>query len=213
MKQETIKKEKKEERTEETKETTEKQVKEDIASDVLGEMKELLQRTQANFENYRKQQEKRIEEIREMAAKDVILQLLPVLDNFEMALKSADTNPNPKDFLKGVELIYAQLNGLLENIGIKIIATENEAFDPYFHEALIKSESELPENTIIEEIQKGYMLHSKVIRHARVRISAGKAKAEQQRKKHENEKQSPDEKELSTGNKRDGNRKENNQDN
>ena len=135
--------------------------------------KELLQRTQANFENYRKQQEKRIEDIREMAARDIILQILPIVDNFELALKSADTNSNAKDFLQGVELIYSQIHSMLENNNIKIIETEKKIFDPFYHEALMKIDSELPENTIVEELQKGFTLHDKVIRHAKVKISNG----------------------------------------
>ena len=131
----------------------------------------MLQRTQANFENFRKQTEKRMEEIRDMTSRGVILQILPVLDNFELALKSTDQKG---DFVSGVELIYAQLFTVLENNDIKIIETEDRMFDPHYHEALMKVESDLPENTIIEELQKGYLLHDKVVRHARVKISAGK---------------------------------------
>ena len=141
----------------------------------LQEMRELLQRTQANFENYRKQQEKRIEALREMAAKDIILQLLPVLDNFELALKNVDAQDtqNTPEFIKGVELIYSQLFSLLENNGVKVIKTENKKFDPYFHEALMKVESELQEGMVVEELQKGYLLNGKVVRHAKVKISKG----------------------------------------
>lgn len=139
--------------------------------DQLQETTELLQRTQANFENFRKQTDKRIEEIRCIASKDMILQILPILDNFELALKSTEQKG---DFVSGVELIYAQLFTVLENNDIKIIETENKMFDPHYHEALMKVESNLPENTIVEELQKGYLLHDKVVRHARVKISAGK---------------------------------------
>ncbi len=97
--------------------------------DELTEMKDLLQRTQANFENYRKQVEKRVEEIQDTAAKEVILQLLPVLDNLELALKSTDKNL--VELKKGIELIYSQLFSILENQGVKVI--EAKKFDPYFH--------------------------------------------------------------------------------
>lgn len=137
------------------------------------ELKALLQRTQANLENYRKQTEKRIEEMEQMAAKNIILQVLPVIDNFELALKNADTNNNPKDFLMGVELIYAQLNSMLENNGIKPIEATG-IFDPFYHEALMKIESDLPENTIMEEFQRGFTLNDKVLRHTKVKVSAGK---------------------------------------
>ena len=135
------------------------------------ELTELLQRKQAEFENYRKQQEKRIEEIRESANKNLIIQLLPLLDNFELALKNCQSNQ--KEFIKGVELIYSQLFTVLENNGIKPMETENKDFDPYFHEALMKIDSKKPENTIIEELQKGFLLKDKVIRHAKVKVSSG----------------------------------------
>ena len=155
------------------KKTNKTESKTEIKKDELAELKELLQRTQANFENYRKQQELRMQEIREMASKDLIIQLLPVLDNFELALK---TNcDHTSDVIKGVELIHSQLFNLLQNVGLKIIAVkEKEPFNPYVHEALMKAESDFPENTIVEELQKGYTLNGKVIRHARVKISAGK---------------------------------------
>ncbi len=135
------------------------------------ELKELLQRTQAGFENYKKQTEKRIEDIQEMASKRVIIQLLPILDNLELALKNAPTEEN--EFTKGIVLIHSQFHQLLEDNGIETIKTENETFDPHLHEALMKTPSDKPENTIIEEFQKGYMLNDIVIRHAKVKLSAG----------------------------------------
>jgi molecular chaperone GrpE len=142
----------------------------------LQEVKELLQRKQAELENYRKQVDKRFIEMKELANKNLIFKLLPVVDNFELALKSADTNSNPEDFLKGVELIYSQLFSFLENNHIQPMVTEKKEFDPYLHEALMKVNSDLPENVIIEELQKGFMLHDKVLRHAKVKISAGMKK-------------------------------------
>jgi molecular chaperone GrpE len=137
------------------------------------ELKDLLLRTQANFENYRKQTEKRLAEMEQMASQRIILELLPVIDNFNLALKNADTNSNPQDFLKGIELIYAQFDGLLSEQGVKIIETNNKKFDPFFHEALMKVESDKDENIIIEEFQRGYLLHDKVVRHSKVKVSAG----------------------------------------
>lgn len=138
----------------------------------LEEITDLTKRTQANFENYRKQVEKRVEEIQDLAAKDLILQLLPVLDNLELALESVDKNL--VEFRKGIELIYSQLFSILEAQGVKVI--EAKKFDPYFHEPLLKVESEAPENSILEEFQKGFMLNNRVIRHAKVKLSAGKKK-------------------------------------
>lgn len=143
-----------------------------FCSECYGDLKNITQKIQADFENYRKQTEKRMIEIREMANRDLILQLLPVLDNFELALKNVCADSD--SFIQGVELIYSQLFSLLETNNIQMIKTENKTFDPYYHEALIKVDSELPENTIVEELQKGFILHGKVIRNARVKISNGK---------------------------------------
>tara|TARA_Y100000310_G_scaffold124700_1_gene123437 strand:+ start:55911 stop:56432 length:522 start_codon:yes stop_codon:yes gene_type:complete len=135
----------------------------------LAEMKELLQRTQASFENYRKQSEKRMQEMQEMAAKDVILEVLPVVDNFELALKNKDGD----GFVKGIELIYAQLNKVLEDNSVKAISAVGKKFDPTLHEALMKVESSQPENIVVEEFQKGFILGEQVIRCAKVKVSAG----------------------------------------
>src|SRR3989344_6303492 len=131
--------------------------------DSLQELINLLKLTQANFENYRKQTEKRIEEIKQYASQDIIIQLLPILDNFKLALETIEKNNTQQDLLKGIELIYAQLNELLENNHIQIIKTEKQKFDPYQHEALMKVSSEQPEGTILEEFQRGYTLNGKVI--------------------------------------------------
>lgn len=147
----------------------------------LQEITELLKRTQANFENYRKQSEKHNEDIRKMACKDVMMQILPVIDNLELALKNADADP--KDFVQGVELIYSQLMDVLKDNGVEQIETEGQGFNPHLHEALMKVESELPENQIVEEFQKGFTLNGKVIRHAKVKVSAGKKKDNEGNKK------------------------------
>ncbi|MFH1682308.1 MAG: nucleotide exchange factor GrpE, partial [Candidatus Woesearchaeota archaeon] len=156
--------EKKEEKHQEEKQT-------EHQKDELAEMKEMLQRVQANFENYRKQQEKRIEDIHEMANKDLILELLPVLDHLGLALKNTE---NKENFVKGVELIYSQLLTLLKDKGVREIKIKGNHFDPYYHEALMKVESDQPEGAVVEEIQKGFMIQDKVIRPAKVKVSAGK---------------------------------------
>ena len=132
--------------------------------------KELAQRTQANFENYRKQTEKRIAEFQEFANKSLIMDLLPIIDNFNLALKNTE---NAEQFQEGVELIYTELNKILEKNEVQPIKTIGKLFDPYYHEAMMKEESDEKENTIIDEFQKGYLMHGKVIRAARVKISGG----------------------------------------
>lgn len=137
------------------------------------ELKELVQRTQANFENYRKQTEKRLQEMQDFAAKHLIMQLLPVLDNFELALQNTGNVKN--DFINGMELIHRQLLGILEQGGVRPLSLEKgQAFDPHTHEALMKIASDLPENRIVAQLQKGYTLHGRLLRPAKVSISAGK---------------------------------------
>ncbi len=139
----------------------------------LAEIKDLLLRTQANFENYRKQMQKRMEEMQELAAKDIILSVLPLFDNLELALKHVDAQ-NPDDFIKGVTLISTQFNAFLEQQEITTIPTIGNTFDPFLHEAILKAPSGKTENTILEEYQKGFLMCGKVIRHAKVKVSAGK---------------------------------------
>lgn len=142
-----------------------------VADAKVQELTELLQRTQANFENYRKQIEKRMEEMQSLAAKEIIFKLLPLIDHFQLALQNTG---HQQEFVKGVELVYAELTGVLEEEGVAPLETVGQRFDPYYHEALIRVESEKPENSIIEEFQRGFTLHGQVLRHAKVKVSAGK---------------------------------------
>ena len=137
----------------------------------VNEMTDLLQLTQANFENYRKQTERRLDETQQIMMKNTLLKLLPLVDIFELSLKHTSS---AEEFKQGMELIYAQLLTLLEEAGAQPFKSPGEKFDPYYHEALLKVDSDLPENVILEEFQKGFMIHGKVLRHAKVKISTGK---------------------------------------
>jgi molecular chaperone GrpE len=133
----------------------------------IAELTETLQRVQAEFENYKKRIEKENLEFKQFAAKEVIGRLLPILDNFELALKNKKDN---EQFLKGMELIYSQFFSTLENLGLKKIDC-NGKFDPHLHEALMSEKSEKEPGTIIEEFQKGYILNNKVVRHSKVKVA------------------------------------------
>ncbi len=140
------------------------------------ELKETLQRVQAEFENYKKRVEKEKEEFTKFASAGIIRQILPVVDNFEAALKNSSNNA---EFAKGIEMIYAQLFSVLENAGLKKIDAEGKMFDPYLHEALMQQEVDGEEGIVIEEFQKGYMLDENVIRHSKVKISKKKQAKEE----------------------------------
>ena len=149
-----------------------KEEKKVIKEDKLAEYKETLQRLQAEFENYRKRTEKETAEMRRFATSDIITQLLPILDSFELALTKADTND---ETVKGFELIYSQLFGILEKEGLTKIDSAGQAFDPTLHEALMQEEHDGEDNKVLEEFQKGYVLHDRVLRAARVKVSKQKS--------------------------------------
>jgi len=134
----------------------------------IEELTDTLKRLQAEFENYKKRIDKEKIEFVKYAHADMIAQLLPVLDSFEIALKNAT---DKEKFVDGIKIIYAQLYSVLEADGLKPIKATGEKFDPYKHEVLMKQESEKPEETILEEFQKGYMLNDRVLRHSKVKIS------------------------------------------
>lgn len=144
-----------------------------------------LTRLQADFENYRKRVAKEREDFFNFANESLIAQLLPVLDNFERALKhsndvsakggSAAGGKDISAVTEGVQLIEKQLRGVLEKEGLKVIETKGEIFDPAKHEAVEQLVSKkYPEGTIVEEIQKGYILNDRVIRPAVVKVSKKK---------------------------------------
>ena len=135
---------------------------------IYDEQIDTLKRLQAEFENYKKWNAREKSDFTKYAHADVIAQMLPVLDSFEIALK----NTNDKDkFIEGMKIVYAQFYSMLESQGLKPIKATGERFDPYRHEVLMKEESDKPEETILEEFQKGYMLNDKVLRHSKVKVS------------------------------------------
>jgi len=134
----------------------------------IEELTDTLKRLQAEFENYKKRVDREKTEFVKYAHADAVAEMLPVLDSFEIALKNTT---DKEKFVEGVKIIYAQFHSVLEAEGLKPIKAVGEKFDPYRHEVLMKEESEKPDDTILEEFQKGYMLNDKVLRHGKVKIS------------------------------------------
>lgn len=131
-------------------------------------LKDTLQRLQAEFENYKKRTEKECVDFRKYSNAKLITKMLPILDSFELALKNSQ---QPEQFRKGIELIYSQFFQTLEDEGLRKIEALKKRFDPYKHEVLLTEESEEDENTILEELQRGYMLNEEVLRHTKVKIA------------------------------------------
>lgn len=121
------------------------------------------QRAKADFINFRKEQEKQQKEIIKFSNTILIYELLLVLDSFDLALK------NNED--KGLYLIKSQLDDILKKSELTVIKTIGEKFNPEFHEAIEEVESEKESGIIVEELQKGYLLHNKVLRASKVKIS------------------------------------------
>jgi len=127
-----------------------------------------LQRLQADFENFKKQTEKRNQDIIKFANENLIVTILDSYEDLERALKNSKTE---KELREGVELIYSKIKNTLEKEGLDEIPTKGEKFDPFKHEALMAENSEEHESgEIIEELMKGYTLKDKVIKYSKVKV-------------------------------------------
>lgn len=132
-----------------------------------------LKRLAADFENYRRRQAQEREELIKFAASRVFENLLPVVDNFERALVSSKSATDPQQVLTGVELIYRQMQDFLNRSGVAPMEAVGQPFDPNLHEAIAQFETtEAPDQTVLAEIQKGYYLSGKVLRHAMVQVAS-----------------------------------------
>ena len=128
-----------------------------------------LKYLQADFENYKKMVAREREMYEMCATETLIKNLLPIIDTLEYAIASASNNTS---FEEGIALIYKDLIAVLAKEGLKPIAAVGEKFDPYKHEVIrTVIDDDHPEDTILEEFEKGYMLGSKVIRTSKVKVS------------------------------------------
>jgi molecular chaperone GrpE len=130
-------------------------------------------RLQADFENARKRMEREKQDFVKFANEGIILELLNVLDDLERAVELTQSkHQDLPAFLKGIEIILAHLYEMLKEYGVKPIEAEGKLFDPHYHEALMQVENkDIPEHTVVEELQKGYLLNDRVIRTAKVKVS------------------------------------------
>ena len=157
------------------------------------QLKDQLLRKAAEFENYKKRIENDYTNVVKFSNEELITALLPVLDDFyrslKMRLKINDANvqnnesdsassdvqsssKNGMEFIRGMELIYNKLLKILEGEGIKQFDSVGKPFDPHYHDALLQiPKNDVPPHTVLEEVEKGYTLHDKVIRHAKVIVS------------------------------------------
>jgi molecular chaperone GrpE len=131
-----------------------------------------LRRVQADFENYRKRMIREQTALVDRATEGLVEQLLPVLDSFELALKNFDAagDEDTESVRKGVELVYAELLGVLEKAGLSRVEAEGKPFDPNVHEAVMQDEGD-GEPVVTDVLRSGYTLKGRVLRPAMVRVS------------------------------------------
>lgn len=139
--------------------------------DALAEQKDKYIRLYAEFDNYRKRTEKEKSQNFDFGAREVIEKLLPVVDNFERALGTVDPEDEDDAFTKGVRGIYKQLEKMFEDLDVKAIPAEGEKFDPNLHNAVMTdTESDAEEDTITQDLLKGYTYKGQVVRHSMVKV-------------------------------------------
>jgi molecular chaperone GrpE len=136
----------------------------------VSELKDKHLRLLAEFENYKKRTVRERLDLMSTASKDVILALLPILDDFDRAKKSADDPAAGEHFSEGVSLVFNRLNSTLQSLGLKVMESTGQPFDAEFHEAIteIPVPNEDMKGKVIDTIEKGYSLNDKIIRHAKV---------------------------------------------
>ncbi|OGC06863.1 nucleotide exchange factor GrpE [candidate division WOR-1 bacterium RIFOXYD2_FULL_36_8] len=137
------------------------------------ELKNKLLRTLADFDNYKKRIAKEKEELIKFGNETLVFELLPVLDCFEHAIAAAKKS-NDENIILGIELVKKQMIDTFKKLGVFEVEAIDKPYDPHFHEAMSKQESDKPENTVICELRKGYTLNGKLVRPAMVIVSEKK---------------------------------------
>jgi molecular chaperone GrpE len=135
----------------------------------LESMTELAKRTMADFQNYKRRQDDERRVIITMANVDLIRSLIPITDNLDRAKQHVPAGA--EEWFKGIEMCTTQLHKVLNDSGLKPIESLNQAFNPDLHEGLAQGPG--PKDTVVEELEKGYMLGDRVIRHAKVKVGNG----------------------------------------
>lgn len=141
----------------------------DAAKAERDEIRDLLLRRQAEFENFRKRTEKERSDYLQYAAMDMVRDLLPILDDFERALKIEGAGP---EYARGIEMIYNRMYETFKKMGLEPIATEGTMFDPNLHQAVERVETkDSPDGTILSEFQRGYRFKGKLLRPTMVKVA------------------------------------------
>jgi molecular chaperone GrpE len=136
----------------------------------VNDLTEALQRERADAINIRRRHEEQINGMRGVIKANVVRDLLPVIDNFDRALKHVPKDLEENDYIKGVQGVVKQFEKTLQDMGVERIKTVGEPFDPRYHEAVTMEEGDGTEEIVSEELQSGYKIGEEIIRHAMVKV-------------------------------------------
>lgn len=140
----------------------------------LARVKDQMLRLQADFENFRRRVERERTEVYQRANEDLMKELLQVLDHFEIGIKTAEKHSAEKSVLEGFRMVSDQLMAVLSRFGLQPVDAEGQDFDPHHHEAVTHMPSEEhPENAVIAQTRRGYLLGDRLLRAAQVVVSSG----------------------------------------
>ncbi len=142
-------------------------------SALVAEYEDLLKRKQADFENYKKRAQKEAQDFKKYANAEIVLDVLSMMDDFERAIESTESSKDFDALHDGILLVEKQIRNTLESkYGVKVIDALGMEFDPTVHDAIMMEESEKhEEDTVIEDFQKGYIMHDRVIRPSKVKVA------------------------------------------
>lgn len=156
-------------------EIQEEREKEDRMSELeqqLNRYKDQILRKAAEFDNFRKRTEAETANFIKFANEDLLVSILPIVDDIERSLKSAREHNENNGVIKGLELILQKMLRVLEQNGVKPFESAGKDFDVNYHDALLQvSRPDVPPQTVVEEVERGYMFHERVLRHAKVIVS------------------------------------------
>ena len=141
-----------------------------------GETYDRLLRVSAEFDNFKKRSSREMEEFRRFANQSLIKEMLSVVDNLELAINSTNgPKAIDRDLLQGLEMTHKEILKVFEKFNVKPIDAKGQPFDPTFHEAVMQEETnDSPKNTVINELQRGYMIHDRLLRPSMVVVAKPK---------------------------------------
>jgi molecular chaperone GrpE len=159
-----------------------------ILKQQVQELTDALQRERADADNIRRRHEEQIVGLKDMVKANVVRELLPVIDNFDRALKHVPKELVNNNYVKGVSGVVKQFEKTLGDMGVERIKTIGEIFDPHLHEAVHMEDGDGRDEIVCEELQSGYKLGDEIIRHAMVKVRMESAKHHPKRSKQQGEK-------------------------